>query len=123
LELWYAGTPLDAEKAFAPLLNLRPIYHKSGPTPYNKINAELDRGQYKGGQKPTWSVALEKLDPVAARELWEHFLEFRLCHPSSKNSVVMFECYGFEKVREFPDDCSAFPWRNLNFHVQVSRAP
>lgn len=117
LELWYAGTSSAAEKAFGPLLNLRPIYHHSAPIPYNQINAALDRGQYKGGQKPTWSVALEKLDPTAVRELWKHFLEFRLRHPSSKDSVIMFECYSFEKARQVPDESSAFPWRHLDFHV------
>ncbi|KAN0072890.1 hypothetical protein V8E54_009004 [Elaphomyces granulatus] len=120
LELWYAGTAEAAEKAFAPLFKLHPIYHKSSPTPYNKINAALDQGQYKGGQKPTWSVALEKLDPAAVRKVWSHYLEFRLFHPSSKNSVVMFECYAFGKVRETPDENSAFPWRNMNFHVCAS---
>jgi hypothetical protein len=117
LELWYAGTPSDAQKAFAPLFSLKPIYQDSSPTPYNEINAVLDRGQYKGGQKPTWSVALEKLDPAAARELWKHYLAFRLLHPSAKDSVVMFECYAFGKVRQVPDESTAFPWRALNFHV------
>jgi hypothetical protein len=117
LELWYAGTASDAQKAFAPLLNLRPIYKNSSPTPYNEINAVLDRGLYKGGHKPTWSVALEELDPAAARELWNHYQEFCLRHPSAKNSVVMFECYAFGKVCQVPDKSTAFPWRGLNFHV------
>ncbi|EPS31096.1 hypothetical protein PDE_06051 [Penicillium oxalicum 114-2] len=120
LELWYAGTPSDAQKAFAPLFSLKPIYQDSSPTPYNEINAVLDRGQYKGGQKPMWSVALEKIDPAAARELWKHYLAFRLRHPSAKDSVVMFQCYGFGKVRQVPDESAAFPWRALNFHVCAS---
>jgi hypothetical protein len=85
--------------------------------PYDKINTVLDRGQHKGGQKPTWSVAIPKLDPKAARALWKHYIDFRLCHPSSTHSVIMFECYGFDKVREVPNECSAFPWRDVNFHV------
>jgi hypothetical protein len=44
LELWYAGTPSDTQKAFAPLFSLKPIYQDSSPTPYNEINAVLDRG-------------------------------------------------------------------------------
>ncbi|KAK9349620.1 hypothetical protein V1523DRAFT_422378 [Lipomyces doorenjongii] len=120
LELWYGGTPAAAQKAFAPLFKLHPIHQESSPTPYNKINEALNRGQYKGGFKPTWSVALEKLDPKAARDLWNHFLHFRLRHPSSKNSVVMFECYAFGKVRQVPENSASFPWRNLNFHVCAS---
>jgi hypothetical protein len=84
LELWYAATPSDAQKAFAPIFSLKPIYQDSSPTPYNEINTVLDRSQYKDGQKPTWSVALEKLDPAAARELWKHYLAFRLLHPSAR---------------------------------------
>jgi hypothetical protein len=105
-----------AEKAFAPLFNLGPISHRSGPIPYNETKATLDRGQYKGGQKPTWAVALERLNLTAIRELWNHFIEFHLRHPTSKNSV-MFECYSFGKVRQIPDESSALPWRNMNFHM------
>jgi hypothetical protein len=29
----------------------------------------------------------------------------------------MLECYSFGKVRQIPDESSAFPWRNMNFHM------
>jgi hypothetical protein len=49
-----------------------------------------------------------------------HWVRFTAEDEDVKGSVVLVECYGYEKVREVSVEETAYPHRNWNIHLVAS---
>jgi len=94
---------------------------QGGPTPYNKINEPSQIACIKGGRKPTYSASLHSLDATALRQVFDEWAGFGVEHEEAKaGSVMLVEVYNYAKVREMPENESAFPHRALSFQILFS---
>ena len=118
LNLWYAGPSSAAEKAYAPLLSLSPLFSQSAPTPYNHLNDANDMISAKGLRKPVYSLGLPSSQLSNLSSVWAHWDDFSSTEGAGQ-AVVLTEMYGFEKARTVEESSTAFAWRSAGVFVCV----
>lgn len=117
---WYAGPESEARTRFARLIDIGPIIEQGGMVRYNEINKPSEQACIKGGRKPMYSVGLETFDISAMRTIMDNWIKFTEDNADAAASVVLVECYNYEKAREVLEVETAFPHRNVNFEVLAS---
>ena len=116
LNLWYSGPSSSAEAAYKPLFDLEPVMQICAPTPYAHINDCNDAVCAKGLRKPSYCVGLNESELGDLEKVWEQWVEWSAMEGAGQ-SVVLTECYGFEKAREVEDDSTAYAWRGTGVYV------
>jgi len=119
LHPWLAGTEEEFKEKFKGLYELGPVMGQSAATPYDKINEPSRMACLKGGRKPTFSVALEMLDAGRVRRVFDDWVKFGAEHADARGSVVISEVYNYEKVKEVEEGTTAFPHREIGFHMSL----
>ena len=116
LNLWFSGLELEAKEAYKPLFDLEPVMQICAPTPYDHINDANDMVCAKGRRKPAYSAGLEEANLEKVGDVWGQWVEWS-AKDGAGQSVVLTECYGYEKVREVRDEETAFAWRGVGVFV------
>ncbi|KAK6542058.1 hypothetical protein TWF694_007830 [Orbilia ellipsospora] len=114
---WYYGPEAEAEKVWRGLLELKPTVKLTGMIAANKLNEEHDAFGEKGGRKPGVGIGLQKLDPVAYRQIWNLYVNFIKENPDAGRSIVLTECFSKEKTRSVAAESTAFANRDINYEV------
>jgi hypothetical protein len=116
LNLWYSGPSAAAEAAYKPFFDLEPVMQICAPTPYSHINDCNDAVCAKGLRKPSYCVGLDESELGDLEKVWEQWVEWS-AREGAGQSVVLTECYGFEKAREVEDESTAYAWRGTGVYV------
>ena len=116
LNLWYSGPSSSAEAAYKPLFDLSPVLQICAPTPYSHINDCNDAVCAKGPRKPSYCLGLDSSNLGDLEKVWEQWVEWS-GREGAGQSVVLTECYGFEKAREVEESSTAYAWRGTEVYV------
>ncbi|KAH8761814.1 hypothetical protein F5882DRAFT_305500 [Hyaloscypha sp. PMI_1271] len=119
LNLWYSGPSSSAEAAYKPLFDLEPVMQICAPTPYAHINDCNDAVCAKGLRKPSYCVGLNESELGDLEKVWEQWVEWS-AREGAGQSVVLTECYGFEKAREVEDESTAYAWRGTGVYNRLT---
>ncbi|EPS42831.1 hypothetical protein H072_3103 [Dactylellina haptotyla CBS 200.50] len=114
---WYYGPEDEAEKVWKPLLDIGPTFKQTGMAPANKLNEGNDAFGEKGGRKPGVGLGLEKIDPVAYKQIWNMYVNFIKENPDAGRSIVLAECYPKAKMESISRESTAFANRDMNYMV------
>jgi hypothetical protein len=118
---WYGGPESEARTKFAKLIDIGAVMEQGGMVPYSGINKPGEQACIKGRRKPMYSVGLKTFDPVAMRTIMDAWIDFTTNNPDAAASVVLVECYNYEKTREVEEGETAFPHRGrVDFEVLAS---
>ncbi|KAE9377284.1 FAD-binding domain-containing protein [Stipitochalara longipes BDJ] len=116
LNLWFAGEEPDARTAYNPFFALNPVMQICAPTPYNRVNDANDHICAKGLRKPAYSLGINSSHLNDLGKVWEQWVEWS-GREGAGQSVVLTECYGFEKARQVEESSTAFAWRGVGAFV------
>jgi hypothetical protein len=116
LNLWHPGSSSSAEAVYKPLFDLGPVMQICAPTPYSSINNCNDMVCTKGLRKPSFCLGLNEEKLGDLEKVWEQWVEWS-SREGAGQSVVLTECYGFEKAREVVDSSTAYAWRGAGVFV------
>lgn len=116
LSLWYGGSEEEAKVAYSKLFELGPVMQTFAPTPYDHLNDSSDPVCTKGLRKPAFSAGLADDELPNVADVWEDWATWS-GKEGCGGSVVLTECYGYERSREIKDDETAYAWRDVGVHV------
>lgn len=116
LNLWFSGPESSAKEAYKSLFDLEPVMDICAPTPYNQINDCNDAVCAKGLRKPSYCLGINSPQLGDLEKVWEQWVEWSYREGAGR-SVVLTECYGFEKAREVEEGSTAYAWRGTDVFV------
>ena len=109
---FFLGNATEGAAAFSSILTLNPVANQAAWTPYNLVNAGSETFCIQGGRKPSYTAALEQLDPKVWRAVWNQYTAFLQQNPGTGNTTVLIECYSLDKAKSYGDGSSSYPWRS-----------
>ncbi|KAG8526329.1 uncharacterized protein KY384_000322 [Bacidia gigantensis] len=115
----FFGDTAQAEKAFAPILALKPaVANQAASVPYNHWADFGDTFCTPGLRKPVYGSSLSRagLDPKTWRAVFEEFKTFTTTYPEAVNSSVLAEYYPVQKAVQLG---GAYPHRDIPLHIVV----
>ena len=119
---FFLGPASEAEKAFAPILQLGPTSNDATEVPYTHWGAFAQSFCEKGMRKPVYgaSISRQGLHPKTWRAVYDEFTDFVRQYPQAGNSSILAEYYPVEKAVQIGrDGTSSYPFRHLPVHVVV----
>ncbi|KAG8526564.1 uncharacterized protein KY384_008765 [Bacidia gigantensis] len=115
---FYLGTEAAGRAAFSSIFAVGPITEQTAWQPYNVVNAGSEAFCVRGGRKPSYSAAVNTLNPTIFRAIWNEYLSF-LQNPGTEQTTVLVERYALEKAKSFGNESSSYPWRSAEYNVIV----
>lgn len=117
MQLSFAGSDQAAREKFACYFALDPIEASGGMRPYITMNDEYDgAGKDFPEYRYRLSSALRTLPSKAVIEARQLLMDYAISHPEQPTRIY-FECYGQKKLREVPEESTAYSWRQRGYQA------
>jgi hypothetical protein len=117
---FFFGSEEEGKKAFSCLYDLGPMQDMMGHFPANHWNDGADAFCTKGGRKPFYGAAVNKLDPKTWRSIWNEYTDFLKDNQGSGFSAIILECYPMGTARRLSTKSpTAFPWGDRDYSIIV----
>ncbi|KAI1740777.1 FAD binding domain-containing protein [Xylaria scruposa] len=108
LPFYLGGLEMGRQK-FASILDIGPLVDDTEVIPYNTWNAAGDFFCARGSRKPSYTSALQTMDPAVWRTIWNEYTSFVAANPEAINTTILVECYSTPTQGE---NESSFPFRD-----------
>lgn len=117
LTVWMLhGDPKTGRAAFKPFFDVGPVVDTTSVLPYLDWNTGADPICAIKGKKPAFHAGVDRLDPKAWREVWNHFAEFQK-RPGAEASAILLEIYPMTEARFAEEVPASFPHRGTRFQA------
>jgi hypothetical protein len=110
---FFCGSEEDARRTFAPLFDLGPLGSEGKLVPFNEIPKAFEAFNTKGGHKQFISAGLQKFETQGLKRSLGIWFELAEECPRAKATAFVLTWFNNQKVREVPDNSTAFGQRDI----------
>ncbi|KAF2454278.1 hypothetical protein BDY21DRAFT_366372 [Lineolata rhizophorae] len=114
----YNGPEAKGRELLKPLFDVGPVMDMTRTMPYVEVNQLMNEGQDFGGRKQFGGSTFKMpMNPADVSAVFEMYLRFCEAHEKVSETAVIWENFHNGKLREVPDDATAFPNRGDYYNV------
>lgn len=119
-QIFHNGPEAEGRAFFKDLIDLGPLLNTASMVPYKTLNSLLNHATGFEGRKQFSGGAFQlPLDPTFVQGLLDEYLTFVDSHERMNESMMLFECIPYKKVREVPNESMSFSNRGDYYNVAV----
>lgn len=122
--VFYNGPEEEARGFYAPFLALKPVFDNTAMVPYEKVNSwhNATVGEHGTRRAMKGAALLAPVEASFAEELFEQYAGLVEEVPNARQSLVLFDFFGYNKIMEVPQTGTAFANRGALVNVLFASA-